>query len=123
MLCPGRRPETPSSRRRPLGQEDVTGVGNCLLRVFASRSWSRPRRRPGELPHRPTVAAMHQIPNVGDRVRMTGVMNDPDPVAVGAEGTVNLVGSWTCELTRQIGVRWDNGRTLGLLEGDPFEVL
>lgn len=66
---------------------------------------------------------MQQIPKIGDRVQITGAMNDPDPVPVGTCGTVNWVGSWTCELTRQIGVRWDDGRTLGLLEGDPFVVL
>jgi hypothetical protein len=66
---------------------------------------------------------MQQIPQVGDRVRVTGVINDPDPVAVGVEGTVTWVGSWTSELTRQIGVKWDNGRTLGLIDGDPFKIL
>jgi len=66
---------------------------------------------------------MPRIPKVGDRVRITGPMNDPDPVPVGVEGTVNWVGHWKTPLTRQIGVKWDNGRTLGLIEGDPFEVI
>ena len=66
---------------------------------------------------------MEQIPQVGDRVRVTGIMNDPDPLTVGEEGTVNWMGAWTSELTKQIGVKWDSGRTLGLLENDPFEIL
>lgn len=56
--------------------------------------------------------------NVGDRVRMAGVMpNDPDPIAVGDEGTVDWVTRY------QYGVKWDSGRTLMLLPDDPFEVL
>jgi len=60
---------------------------------------------------------------VGDRVRVTGRMDDPDPIPVGTEGTVDWVGQWTCELTRQIGVKWDNGRTLLLLGNDPYQVV
>lgn len=64
------------------------------------------------------------MPKVGDRVRMTGVMpNDPAPMEVGAEGTVTVV--WETggdTLPAQIGVDWDNGRSLMLLPTDPFEV-
>jgi hypothetical protein len=66
---------------------------------------------------------MERIPQIGDRVRITGLMNDPDPLTVGEEGTVNWLGSWDSELTKQIGVKWDSGRTLNLLENDPFEIL
>jgi hypothetical protein len=66
---------------------------------------------------------MSAKPNIGDRVRIVGRMDDPDPIPVGAEGTVDWVGAWTSELTQQIGVRWDNGRSLLLLSGDPFEVI
>ena len=62
-------------------------------------------------------------PSIGDRVRVTGRMDDPDPLPVGSEGTVDWIGQWTDELTRQIGVAWDSGRTLLLLPSDPFEVL
>jgi Domain of unknown function (DUF4314) len=62
-------------------------------------------------------------PRVGDRVRITGVMDDPDPIPVGSEGTVDWVNTWTSELTRQIGVKWDNGRRLLLLDSDPFEII
>jgi hypothetical protein len=44
--------------------------------------------------------------------------DDPDPVAVGSEGTV--VGG----NGGQLWVRWDNGRTLSLIVGvDRYEVL
>lgn len=62
-------------------------------------------------------------PKVGDRVRITGVMNDPDPLPVGLEGTV-------IEVTpphyafQQYTVDWSpSGRTLMLLPDDPFCVL
>ena len=57
---------------------------------------------------------------VGDRVRMTGVMeNDPAPIMVGDEGTV----TYASEEFGQYGVAWDSGRTLMLLRGDPFVVI
>lgn len=64
---------------------------------------------------------------VGDRVRMVGMMpNDPCPMDVGAEGTVTLIGdvlpsAWGG--SRQIFVDWDNGRSLILLDTDPFIVI
>ncbi len=60
---------------------------------------------------------------VGDRVQVTGHMDDPHPIPVGTKGTVDWVGQWTCEYTRQIGVKWDNGRSLLLLGGDPYQVI
>lgn len=62
---------------------------------------------------------------VGDRVRMTGVMrDDPAPIEVGTEGTVNHVNEvGGPHGFIQYGVTWDNGRTLMLLEDDPFVVL
>jgi hypothetical protein len=60
---------------------------------------------------------------VGDRVRITGVMNDPKPLPIGTEGTVIYIGQWESELTKQIGVAWGNGSRLGLLPEDPFEVI
>jgi hypothetical protein len=60
---------------------------------------------------------------VGDRLRMTGLMDDPDPIPVGSEGTVDYVGDWNYELSRQIGVKWDSGRSLLLLEHDPYVVI
>lgn len=60
---------------------------------------------------------------IGDRVRITGVMQDPNPIGIGVEGTVRYVGGWANEWTRQIGVTWDDGSTLMLLEDDPFTVV
>lgn len=61
---------------------------------------------------------------VGDRVRVTGYMDDPHPIPVGTEGTVDWVGEWSrTPWARQIGVKWDNGRTLILLGSDPYEVV
>lgn len=63
-------------------------------------------------------------PEVGDRIRITGVMrNEPNPIPVGTEGTVTWVGQWTSELTRQIGADWDNGSRLLLLDIDPYEIV
>ena len=54
----------------------------------------------------------------GKRVRLTEPMNDPFPIEVGSEGEVCNVGFDT------INVKWDNGRTLGLIIGeDKFEVI
>lgn len=62
-------------------------------------------------------------PRIGARVRITGVMDDPDPLPVGLEGTVDWIGQWTSRLTERIEVEWDNGRKRLLLSHDPFEVL
>ena len=58
------------------------------------------------------------IPKAGDRIRLTSHMaDDPDPVPIGTEGTVTLAS----EVTGlgppyvQVGVKWDNGRSLGLV--------
>lgn len=62
---------------------------------------------------------------VGDRVKMTGVMrDDPDPIKVGDEGTVDYVfdGGGSPSLA-QISVKWDSGRSLMLLPQDPFTVI
>ncbi|WP_169816119.1 DUF4314 domain-containing protein [Nocardia miyunensis] len=64
---------------------------------------------------------MAEIPIVGDRVRITGPMDDPAPLDIGEEGTVTAVlpHSWGT----QIFVSWDSGRHLILVDTDPFEVL
>lgn len=53
----------------------------------------------------------------GDRVEVTGVMNDPQPIPVGTQGTVVSVNEY------QIGVKWDIDRGLFLLPEDPFRVV
>lgn len=58
-----------------------------------------------------------EMVSIGDRVRIVGVMaDDPCPMEVGSEGTVNWIGEG------QIGVAWDSGRGLLLLPEDPFIV-
>jgi len=64
-------------------------------------------------------------PHVGDRVRVTGAMPDePNPVPVGAEGTVTWVNTWTNQLTEQFAVDWDNvNSSIYLLGSDPWKVV
>jgi hypothetical protein len=49
----------------------------------------------------------------GDRIKLVSMPDDPNPIEVGAMGTVRRVteipGHWT-----SISVDWDNGRTLNL---------
>lgn len=59
------------------------------------------------------------MPNVGDRVRMVGIMHDPDPLTIGEEGLVTRVNA----TAGQIFVQWDSGRNLILLEEDPYVVV
>jgi hypothetical protein len=57
---------------------------------------------------------------VGDRIKLVNMPDDPDPLKSGTEGVVTSVD------TRMdvVGVKWDNGRTLNLVLGvDSFEIL
>ena len=55
---------------------------------------------------------------LGKRIKLTDVMNDPFPIEVGSEGVVYNVGYDV------VNVRWDNGRSLGLIIGeDKFEII
>jgi hypothetical protein len=61
------------------------------------------------IPRREVLRTMHRgtrviPPLIGARVRITGVMDDPDPLPVGLEGTVYWIGQWTSRLTEQIEV-------------------
>lgn len=54
----------------------------------------------------------------GTRIRLTHMGNDPDPIQIGATGTV-VGGSGL-----QLWVNWDNGRSLNLsLPEDKYEVI
>lgn len=55
---------------------------------------------------------------IGKRVRLHSMVDDPNPIPEGTEGIVVHVGGGV------INVDWDNGRSLGLVEGvDDFIVL
>ena len=57
----------------------------------------------------------------GDRIRLLSMPDDPDPIAVGSTGTVTFV---TTGPLAQVGVAWDNGRSLNLIPGtDAFDVI
>jgi hypothetical protein len=55
----------------------------------------------------------------GDRVRLIAMVDDPDPVPPGTEGTIDAVdGAGTRH------VRWDNGREIGLIpDADQYELI
>lgn len=60
---------------------------------------------------------------VGDRIELVRMDDDPDPIPAGTQGVVNYVGSLG-GTGQQIGVKWDNGRTLMLIHGvDEYKVL
>jgi hypothetical protein len=63
---------------------------------------------------------------VGDRIRLTAPIIDaypPPGLPAGLEGTVNDVNTACGPDSFQVGVAWDNGRSLMLLPGDAFEVI
>jgi len=63
---------------------------------------------------------MRQV-KVGDRIRLTHMPDDPDPLPAGSEGLVVAVMD---DFMPQIEVRWDSGRTLYLLPDiDSFEII
>ncbi len=59
---------------------------------------------------------------VGDRIRLIQMIDDPDPIPAGTNGTVTEIhihSDWT-----QIEVSWENGRMLMLVSPpDKFEII
>ncbi|MGB7346266.1 MAG: DUF4314 domain-containing protein [Pirellulaceae bacterium] len=49
---------------------------------------------------------------LGDRIRLLSMTDDPDPIPIGATGTVT--GLYAQSGWIQIDVEWDNGRSLML---------
>jgi hypothetical protein len=49
---------------------------------------------------------------INKRIRLVGTMDDNNPIPVGSEGIIIHIGGGV------INVKWDNGRTLGLIEGE-----
>jgi hypothetical protein len=56
---------------------------------------------------------------IGKRIRMTETMSDdPRPIEKGEMGTIRHVGGGV------INVSWDNGRSIGVIEGkDQYEII
>lgn len=60
----------------------------------------------------------------GDRIRLVSMPDDPNPIPSGTEGTVTHVNPVPSMKFTQIGVKWDNGRTLMLaVPPDVFTVI
>lgn len=52
---------------------------------------------------------------INDRVKLVKMSQDPDPIPVGAEGTVTHVQYLPHFNETQVGVKWDNGRSLSVI--------
>lgn len=57
---------------------------------------------------------------VGDRIKLVSMPKDPNPIEPGTEGTVTYCSDLHGfgKNAYQIGVDWENGRTLSLCEED-----
>lgn len=55
--------------------------------------------------------------NIGDRIELLSMPDDPDPVPTGTQGTVESITRVPMrgKSFTQVGVKWDNGRTLSLV--------
>jgi hypothetical protein len=55
---------------------------------------------------------------IGKRVELISMNDDPNPIESGTQGTIYHVGGGV------INVKWDNGRSLGLIVGeDEYKIL
>jgi hypothetical protein len=60
----------------------------------------------------------------GDRIRLNYMPDDPNPIPSGSEGEVTHVNEVKSMNFTQIGVAWDNGRTLSLaVPPDSFSII
>jgi hypothetical protein len=69
---------------------------------------------------------MTRIPNLGDRIRLVRMRDDPHPIEAGQLGTVTSISRHGAgaDTWHQIDVAWDNGRTLMLVSPpDAFEII
>ena len=56
---------------------------------------------------------------VGDRIKLIKMTDDPRPIEPGSEGTIKFIDDM-----KQIHVDWDNGRTLALIPGvDEYTII
>ena len=54
----------------------------------------------------------------GNRIKLIEMVNDPNPIESGSEGVITHIGGGV------VNVKWDNGRSLGLVIGeDKFIIL
>ena len=61
---------------------------------------------------------------IGDRVRLIAMPDDPCPIKAGDTGEVVYLARGIHPGSTQIGVRWDSGRTLSMIHPvDTFEVI
>lgn len=51
---------------------------------------------------------------VGHRIMLLSMPDDPNPIPVGTAGEVTWVNPFVFDGQTQVGVHWDNGRTLML---------
>ena len=66
------------------------------------------------------------LPRPGDRIRLTEMRDDPDPIPIGAVGTVVSCSRHSLhgDVWHQLDVAWDNGRTLMLVfPPDQFDIV
>lgn len=62
----------------------------------------------------------------GDRIELISMEDDPDPIPSGTKGTVDFVSDvgYGRDKFTQIGVKWDNGRTLMLtIPPDSYRII
>jgi hypothetical protein len=55
------------------------------------------------------------IPKKGDRIELLNMHDDPHPIEVGTQGTVEDTQYLPYFKTHQVHVKWDNGRGLSLV--------
>ena len=70
-------------------------------------------------PSRKQVEEIRQRFPAGTRIRLIQMNDDPNPIPSGTLGTVQYVDD-----AGQLGMLWDNGRSLSLIAGkDVFEIV
>ena len=60
------------------------------------------------------IVSHTSIPNVGEKIELIAMPNDPNPIPSGTKGSVESVTN-IGHGEYQIGVKWENGRTLMLI--------
>ena len=72
-----------------------------------------------QFPNERQLQALHERYPVGTRIRLIRMADDIAPVPPGMTGSVAIIDD-----AGNIHMKWDNGRSLALIEGaDEFEVI